>query len=157
MQCIYCSYVFINNICIGFTTYPKIYPKRISTEIYASVTFQCSTSHHGNIQIQWKKLLSSKLPQSATIVTFKSDTNITSTLKIDKINHHYKGYYYCTVKDEFGEVKSSLAQLHVDGMFIYLYKKSNLYIILLTLCSPLPRNIRSSCQCCSTTRRGCKV
>ena len=103
-----------------FVVYPPEvteHPKSISTDIYVSVTFQCRAKQSENIQIQWMKFQSSKLPLSATIITTKSHGGVTSTLRIDKIIHHYKGYYYCIVKNEFGEVNSSMARLHVYGMY----------------------------------------
>ena len=107
-------------MCVSLTAYtPEVieHPKSISADIYTSVTFQCKVKQYGNVQIQWKKLNSSKLPEASTTITNRSRDGITSILTIDKIIHHYKGYYYCVVKNEIGEVNSSLAQLHVDGMF----------------------------------------
>ena len=66
--------------------------------------------------MQWKKINSKQLPQSATVVTNRSHDGVTSILKIDKIIHHYRGYYYCVVKNEIGEVNSSMAELYVNGM-----------------------------------------
>ena len=37
-------------------------------------------------------------------------------MKIDKIISYYGGDYYCTVSNEVGEVDSSRAHLHVNGM-----------------------------------------
>ena len=108
-------------MCLLFLANPPEvteHPKNISVDIYASVVFQCKAKQYGNIQIQWKKLMS-KLPESATVITNRSQDGVTTILKIDKIIHHYKGYYYCIVMNEIGEVNSSKAQLHVDGMFMY--------------------------------------
>ena len=124
---------------------PKVteHPKSISADFYASITFQCRAKLNGNIQVQWKKLNSTKLPQTATIITNKSNCEIISILKIDKIIHHYKGYYYCVVKNEIGEVNSSMAQLYVDGMFIK-HVPGIKYFLLFILSSSLPRNNRGS-------------
>ena len=107
-------------MCLSLTAYtPEVieHPKHVSGDIYTSVTFQCKAKLYGNVQIQWKKLRSSKLPEASTTITRRSRDGVTSILKIDKIIHHYKGYYYCVVKNEIGEVNTSLAQLHVDGTF----------------------------------------
>jgi len=106
-------------VFISLTAYtPEVieHPKSISAGIYTSVTFQCRAKPYGNVQIQWKKLKSFKLPEASTTFTNRSQDGVTSVLKIDKIIHHYKGYYYCVVKNKIGEVNSSVAQLHVDGM-----------------------------------------
>ena len=63
------------------------------------------------------KFQSSKLPLSATNITTISHSGVTSILRINKIIHYYKGYYYCVVKNELGEVNSSMAQLNVYGMY----------------------------------------
>ena len=114
---------------IIFTVYfPEVteHPNHISVDILASVTFQCKAKLSGNIQIYWKKLNSVKLPQTATVTTNRSQDGVTSVLKIDKIIHHYKGYYYCIVKNEIGEINSSMAELHVDGMYVYVYLNNSL-------------------------------
>ena len=94
------------------------HPKSVLADIYTSVTFECKAKVYGNFQIQWMKFASTKLPQLATTTIDKSRNGVTSVLlKIDKIIHHYKGYYFCIVKNELGEVNSSKAELRVDGMF----------------------------------------
>ena len=124
------------------------HPKSASVDIYTSVTFKCTAKLDGNIQTQWKKLNSVKLPQLSTTVTSFSHDVVTSILKIDKIIHHYKGYYYCVVKNEIGEVNSSMAELHVDGMFsileVCISKLSLSLLGCYLIYSSLSRNNRSS-------------
>ena len=104
------------------------HPKSVWVDFYGSVAFQCRAKQYGIIQVQWKKVGSSRLPKSSnTFITITKD-GVNSTLKIDQIIHRYKGYYYCVVKNEIGEVNSSIAQLHVNGKFVY--KKTKLISVL---------------------------
>ena len=107
-----------------FTAYPPEiteHPKSIRTDISASISFQCTSKPYGNIQIQWNKVGSSKLPKSATTFTNRTQDGVISTLKFKSVIHPYMGYYYCTVKNEIGEVNSSVAQLHINSKS---YKRS---------------------------------
>ena len=101
-----------------FTAYPPEiteHPKSIRADISASISFQCTANPYGNIQIQWKKVGSSKLPKSATTFTNRTQDGVISTLKFKNVIHPYMGYYYCVVKNEIGEVNSSVVQLHINS------------------------------------------
>jgi len=92
------------------------HPTDQTAEVYTSASFECKAKRYGNVEIHWQRDGTLRLPASATVTTNRSYELVTSVLKINDTISFYKGGYYCTVKNEIGEVNSSLGHLNVKGM-----------------------------------------
>ena len=90
------------------------HPNNMSINPDESVTFKCTASGFGVLEIVWKRF-KHDMPVTAEVTEETSLNKITSILKITKTAGYYSGQYYCVAKNEFGEVVSHIANLHIQG------------------------------------------
>ena len=89
-------------------------PNSVRVDVCSEVTFKCSASGYGKLDIIWKKL-NDELPETSKVTGSVSKKDVTSFLKITDMVWYYKGTYYCTVKNSAGEVNSTMVQLKISG------------------------------------------
>lgn len=69
----------------------------------------------GNTQIYWGKVGSSRLPNTASVMSLTLQDEIIGILKITKALRDYSGAYYCIVENERGIKYSLPAHVQVKG------------------------------------------
>ena len=89
-------------------------PEDVKVTVCKSATFSCVARGFGLIQIVWKRVKYS-LPITADVTEERSLNEVSSMLKITKIDGYYSGQYYCVAENEAGKVTSQTANLHVQS------------------------------------------
>ena len=90
------------------------HPNNMSIDLDESVSFKCTASGFGVLEIVWKRV-KHDMPVTAEVIEEKSLNKITSILKFTKTAGYYSGQYYCVAENEAGEVASQIANLHIQG------------------------------------------
>ena len=91
------------------------HPDAVTVNISMNVTFKCIAKGFGLTNITWRKVGSSRLPSTATVLTKQSSSKMHSILTITSTAGYYTGKYYCVATNTAGHASSNQADLLVQG------------------------------------------
>ena len=112
---------------ISLVSPPEIltHPTSSRVAFYSNVQFKCVAKGYGLVSVVWKKTGSQRLPFTARVTNTTDINEITSVLTITEVIGYYSGQYLCEAKNNAGiTTTSSLATLHVNGMYVHTYVRS---------------------------------
>jgi len=97
---------------------PKVVqqPFPVIANISSVIMFKCSGKGYGRKQVTWHKDGLLRLPNKAETTVSESSNEIIGILKVYEAIGYYKGYYYCSISNSAGRVKSIRAYLNITGM-----------------------------------------
>ena len=100
------------------------HPEDVTVVVFKTATFKCTIKGYDITNVTWRKVGSSKLPQTAEKVINQSLNHVTSILTITLAAGYYSGKYYCIASNKAGKVSSNNATLFVQGNLIKIKIKS---------------------------------